>query len=117
MPTSGVSPDEEEVQITFVRSKNGKRRTIPVWFTLNQGKMELMPMYGLKTNWFGDVEKSGSIELKVKDWTRRAKPKIVRDTAAVDQVRRRFSGKYGEGDMNKYYKVPLEERVALEIVL
>jgi hypothetical protein len=117
MPASGVSPDEEEVQITFVRSKNGKKRSIPVWYTLNGGRMELMPMYGLKTKWFGDVEKSGVIELKVKDWTRRAKTKIVRDPAAVDQIRRRFSGKYGEDEVNRYYEVPSEERVALEIVL
>jgi hypothetical protein len=105
---------EEEVKITYVRSKGGKMRTIPIWFTVHQGKMELLPMYGNKTKWYIDMEKSGDIELRVRDWTIRTKPGIVRDPKVVDQIKRRFAEKYGEVEVKKYY--PTSE-VALEVVL
>jgi hypothetical protein len=108
---------EEEVEITYVKSRDGKKRTIPVWFTLNEGKMELVPMYGVKTKWFNDVEKSGFIELRVKDWKKGATPKIVREPATLMQIRRRFMEKYGADEVNRYYRVPTDEQVALEILL
>jgi hypothetical protein len=106
--------DESEVQITYIRSKNGRRRKLPVWFTLNQGRMELLPMHGEKTKWFVDVEKSGKIELEVSGWKKEAKPKTVRDSGRVDEIKGRFSAKYGAGDVRRYY--PTSE-VALEIPL
>ena len=105
-------PQEEEVLISYVRSKDGKAKTIPVWFTVNGSKIELLPMYGLKTKWFGDVEKAGKIDLNIKDWKKSSKPEILRDSQAVDGIKRRFSVKYGEGQVKRYY--PTSD-VALEI--
>jgi hypothetical protein len=34
---------QNEVQISFVRSKSGKARTIPVWFTVEGGRVQLLP--------------------------------------------------------------------------
>ncbi|HLQ06254.1 MAG TPA: hypothetical protein VK126_00695 [Nitrososphaerales archaeon] len=108
-------PQEEEVQISYLRSKDGKTKTIPVWFTVNEGKLELMPMYGLKTKWFADVEKGGTIDLKIREWRRKAsKPKILRDSKVIDDIKRRFSVKYGEGHVKRYYP---SQDVALEIPL
>lgn len=102
------------MQITFLKSKNGRKRTIPVWFTVNEGMIELLPMHGFKTKWFIDVEKSGNIELKVKDWKKQSKTTVVRDSAVVNRVKRRFSDKYGESEVKRYY--PTSE-VALELAL
>jgi hypothetical protein len=110
----GALSDEKEVQITFVKSSNGKRRSIPVWFTVHEGKMELLPMYGLKTKWLIDVQKSGKVEVMVKDWRMGTKPKIVRDPEAVNRIKHRFGMKYGEDEVKEYY--PTSE-VALEIAL
>ncbi len=108
-------PQEEEVLISYVRSKDGKSRTIPIWFTVNGGKMELLPMYGLKTKWLVDVEKDGTMDLKIGEWRKNAsKPKILRDSKAIDDIKRRFSVKYGEGQVKQYY--PTSD-VALEISL
>lgn len=101
-----------EVQISYVRSKDGKTRTIPVWFTLAQGKVELLPMYGLKTKWFLDVERAGKVGLKIGAWAKTARPEVVRDPRAVEEVKKRFGKKYGEGDVRRYY--PTSE-VALEV--
>ncbi|MDA4125764.1 MAG: hypothetical protein OK452_00970 [Thaumarchaeota archaeon] len=107
-------PQEEEALISFVRSKDGKTKTIPVWFTVNGGKLELLPMYGLKTKWFADVEKAGKIDLRIKEWKKASKPKILRDSKAIDDIKRRFSVKYGERQVKQYY--PTSD-VALEISL
>jgi hypothetical protein len=103
---------ENEITITFVKSKDGKKRTIPIWFTIEKGKMELLPMYGLKTRWFRDIEKSGRVEVKVKDQRMQAVPRIVRDRAAVEEVKERFSQKYGKADVDRYYPMP---EVSLEV--
>jgi hypothetical protein len=102
---------EEEVQISFVRS-DGKERSVPVWFTVEGGSMELLPMYGLKTKWFVDVEKSGSIGLSIKGWKKEAKPRVVRAQKAVEEIKGRFGVKYGAANVKRYY--PTSE-VALEI--
>ncbi len=95
-------------------SKNEKTRTIPVWFTVNESKMELLPMYGLKTKWFIDVEKTGTLELEVKDWKKISRPAVLRDRMKVEEIKRRFGAKYGEGRVKRYY--PTSD-VALEIPL
>jgi len=105
---------EEEVRITVVRRKDGKKRTLPVWFTLEGPKLQLLPMYGLKTQWFRDVEKDGEMEILAKDEAKRVVPRIVSEPAAVDRVKKRFSKKYGVSDVKKYY--PTSE-IALEITL
>lgn len=110
----GPSNREEEVQITFVRAKDGKKRSLPVWFTVSQGKLELMPMYGLGTKWFLDVEKSGSISLQVKDWKLDAAPAIVQDPKTIAEIKQRFSRKYGEDRVRRYYP---NQDIALAISL
>jgi len=60
-------------------------------------------MYGLKTKWFIDVQKTGEVELRVKDWTARARPSVVREAKEVDRIKQRFSEKYGASEVKKYY--------------
>ena len=104
--------DEEEVQISFVRRGSGKARTIPVWFTVEGGKVELLPMYGLKTEWFVDVEASGKIGLSIKGWRKEGRPTVVKDPRTVDEIKGRFGAKYGLANVRRYY--PTSE-VALEV--
>jgi uncharacterized protein DUF2255 len=94
---------EGEVQITYLWSKTGNRRTIPIWFTLSEGKMELLPMHGLRTKWFADVQKSGSLAVEVKGWRKETNPEVVRDLGAIEGIKQRFAAKYGEGDVRRYY--------------
>jgi len=105
---------EDEVEITYLWSKNGKRRTIPVWFTVNENKLELLPMHGLRTKWFVDVQKSRRLELAVKDWRKEASPVIIRDIQRIEGIKHRFAAKYGEGDVKRYY--PAQD-VALEVAI
>jgi len=105
---------EMELDVAYARSKDGSTRVLPVWFTVNGGKVELLPMYGLKTKWIIDVERSGSLELRAKGWKKGAKPNVVRDGEAVEGIKERFALKYGREEVKRYY--PTSE-VALEIQL
>ena len=105
---------EMELDVAYARSKDGKSRVIPVWFTVNGDKIDLLPMYGVKTKWFIDVEKSGSLELRSKGWKKAARPSVVKNSEAVERIKGRFSLKYGTEEVKKYY--PTSE-VALEIQL
>jgi len=105
---------QSEVQISFVRSKNGKTRTIPIWFTVEEGRLQLLPMYGLKTKWFQDVEKSGKVEISAKKQKLSVSPSIIRDEAKIEHIKGVFAEKYGIGDVKRYY--PTSE-VAFEIPL
>ena len=104
---------ENEVQVEFVR-KDGRKRKIPVWFSVNGRTLELLPMYGLKTKWFEAVERTGRMDIEAKGTRVAATPEISKDAEEVDAVKRRFAAKYGESDVGRYY--PTSE-VALKITL
>jgi hypothetical protein len=105
---------EMELDVAYARSKDGRTRVIPVWFTVNGRKIELFSMYWVKTKWFIDVEKGGILELRSKGWKRGAGPSVVRNSEAVEGIKQRFSSKYGTEEVKRYY--PTSE-VALEIQL
>ncbi len=93
---------EEEVLISFVK-RNGKKRTIPVWFVVEGDQVEFLPMYGLKTKWFMDVEAKGKLEVRSRKQVKSAVPRVVKDPQVVDRIKERFGVKYGESDVRKYY--------------
>lgn len=113
-PFASALSGEEEVQITVVRSKDGKDRTLPIWFAVEGDRLQLLPMYGLKTLWFRDLEKKGSMTIKAKNESVATTPKVIRDAKTVEEVKVRFSVKYGKDEVKKYY--PTSE-VALEVSL
>ncbi|MDA4124471.1 MAG: DUF2255 family protein [Thaumarchaeota archaeon] len=104
---------EQEVQITVVKSDGGKR-TLPVWFTVEGDRLQMLPMYGIKTLWFRAIAKNGVLTIAVKKETKEAKPEIVRDPRAVDRVKAKFAAKYGADEVKGYY--PTSE-VLLEVRL
>lgn len=104
---------EAEIKITFSKKAGGKR-TIPIWFTVRGRTLELLPMYGLKTKWFAEVETAGSLELRVRNQVKVASPKIIRDPKVVEVIKERFGVKYGKDHVKKYY--PTSD-VAFEISL
>lgn len=97
--------------IEFLK-KDGRKRKIPIWFTLEGRTLELLPMYGLKTKWFNDVERAKKMDVEVKGDRISATPVVLRETRVVDEVKKRFAAKYGEKDVKRYY--PTSE-VALKI--
>jgi len=102
-----------EVRLSFTR-KNGKKRTIPVWFTVHGKELELLPMYGLRTKWLAEVEAGGRIEVRGRKEAGAGVPRIVREEQEVDRIKERFAKKYGESDVRRYYPTS-EVALVLEV--
>src|ERR1700730_6962392 len=76
----------EELQLSVVGRKSGKKIPRPVWFVHNGDKLLLLPGSGSKTEWYKNVLKSPNIEISVeKDvyWLR-AQP--VSDPKRIKQI-------------------------------
>jgi len=108
----GALSGEKEIMITLVR-KNGKKRTIPIWFVVDGKKMQLLPMYGLRTKWFQDFQREGSVTVKVKNQAKAFRPRVIRQQNTIDAIVSSFAAKYGENS-RKYYAT---QDVALEVDL
>ena len=91
----------EEIRITFTK-KDGKKRTIPIWFVLDGGKLKLLPMYGLRTKWYQDVERTGSMVVRAKEQSKPLTPTVVKDQKAIDNIVDEFAKKYGASS-RRYY--------------
>ena len=104
---------EGEITITF-HKRDGKERTIPIWFALEGSKVQMLPMYGSKTKWFLDVEKAGRMEIRAGGFSRIASPKVVRDANDIEEIKARFAKKYGEAEVQRYYA---KQDVAVEAAL
>ena len=105
--------DEDELEVSVIR-ENGKTRTLPIWFTVKGSALHLLPMYGLKTLWYQDLERSGKLQLRAKTESIHTVPRIIRDSAEIERIKETFGQKYGKTDVSRYY--PTSE-VALEIPL
>lgn len=49
------------------------------------------------------MEASGKIGLAIKGWSKEARPVIVKDPKAVEEIKGRFASKYGLGSVERYY--------------
>lgn len=84
-----------------MKAKSGKSRDIPVWFVAESEELLLLPMYGLKTKWYQDVERSTCLAMAVGRETLGVTPKFLRDRAQVDKAKTLRSEKYGLADVMK----------------
>jgi hypothetical protein len=108
----GALSGEKEIMITLAR-RGGKKRTIPIWFVVDGRKMQLLPMYGLRTKWFQDVQREDSMTVEVKNHAMEFRPRVIRQQSTIDGIVSSFAAKYGEAS-RKYYAT---QDVALEVDL
>jgi hypothetical protein len=93
----------EEIKISVIGRKSGRRISIPVWFVLEDEKLHLLPVAGSDTQWYKNVRKNSSIEIDAGG--AKAELRAVPETGAkaVKSVIEKFKEKYGAGDVKKYY--------------
>ena len=87
----------------MIGRKSGRTISKPVWFVLEDDKVFLLPVKGSDTQWYKNVLKNPSIRIdaggKAADF--RAIP--ISEANPVASVVEKFRGKYGAGDVKKYY--------------
>jgi hypothetical protein len=105
---------DSEIEITTIGRTSGREISNPVWFVEQGDKLHLLPMDGSQSQWCKNLLKNPAIRLAADEAQYSAKATPVTDPARVSEVVAAFSGKYGAGDVEKYYP---KQDVAVEVPL
>jgi deazaflavin-dependent oxidoreductase (nitroreductase family) len=108
MPGKDIALNESlsrvsEIDITVTGRKSGRPISIPIWFVFEEGKLYLLPVKGSDTQWYKNVLKKPSMRVGVRDAQAETQAVPITDAAGVASVIEKFRGKYGAGDVQKYY--------------
>ncbi len=92
-----------EINLSVTGRKTGRTISQPVWFVLDDEKIYLLPVKGSDTQWYKNVLKAPSIKIGVRGTDTDFQAVPVTDQKQVSAVIEKFRGKYGAGDVKKYY--------------
>jgi hypothetical protein len=92
-----------EINITVTGRKSGRTISLPIWFVFEEGKLYLLPVKGSDTQWYKNVLNIPSMRVGVRDAEGETQAVPITDQAGVASVIEKFRGKYGAGDVKKYY--------------
>jgi deazaflavin-dependent oxidoreductase (nitroreductase family) len=92
-----------EIDISVTGRKSGRTISNPVWFVADDENLYLLPVKGSDTQWYKNVLKKPSMKIKARDAEAELKVVPVTDAKEVSSVVEKFRGKYGVGDVKKYY--------------
>jgi deazaflavin-dependent oxidoreductase (nitroreductase family) len=92
-----------EINLSVTGRKSGRTLSQPVWFVLDDDKVYLLPVRGSETQWYKNVLKNSSIRIDARGADAAFQAVPVTDQARVSSVVEKFRGKYGAGDVKKYY--------------
>jgi len=92
-----------EINIAVTGRKSGRTISIPIWFVFDEDTLYLLPVQGSDTQWYKNVLKNPSIRIDARGAEAEVKAVPVTGAAQVSSVIEKFRGKYGPGDVKKYY--------------
>lgn len=92
-----------EIDITVTGRKSGRIISLPIWFVFEADKLYLLPVHGSETQWYKNVLTNRGMTITVRDTKTDIRPEPIMDEAGVMSVVEKFRGKYGPGDVKKYY--------------
>ncbi len=93
----------QEIKITVIGRKSGRTISNPVWFVLDGDQLYLLPVKGSNTQWYKNVLKNPSLRIGAGGASAELKAIPITDAKQVASVVEKFRGKYGAGDVKKYY--------------
>lgn len=93
----------DEITISVTGRKSGRTISNPVWFAFENDTLYLLPVKGSDTEWYKNVLKNPAMRIQAGDAKAEVKVTPVTDTKQVTPVIEKFRGKYGPGDVKKYY--------------
>lgn len=92
-----------EITITVTGRKSGRLISIPVWFVLEGDNLYLLPVLGSDTQWYQNVLKNPSLQIKAGGAVAEFNGVPITDAKQVSSVAAKFRSKYGAGNVKKYY--------------
>ena len=92
-----------EIQLIVKGRVTGNESSRPVWFVLRDNQLLLLPVTGIKTQWYKNIVKNRRVRITIgaESYTGLAKP--IKDQHGISKVIELFKAKYGAGDVKKYY--------------
>jgi deazaflavin-dependent oxidoreductase (nitroreductase family) len=92
-----------ELNITVTGRRSGRKISIPIWFVLEGDKLYLLPVKGSDSQWYKNVLKHPAIRIEAGVAEAELQAVPITDPSQVSSVVEQFRGKYGTGDVKKYY--------------
>jgi deazaflavin-dependent oxidoreductase (nitroreductase family) len=92
-----------EIKISVTGRKSGRTISIPIWFVSENDKLYLLPVQGSDTQWYKNVQKNPSIQVATRSVEAELNVTPITEAKQVSSVAEKFRGKYGAGDVKKYY--------------
>jgi deazaflavin-dependent oxidoreductase (nitroreductase family) len=92
-----------EISIAVIGRRTGRAITIPVWFVFDSGSLWLLPVYGSRTQWYRNLQKSRAVTIRVGSEQRTLQARLVKNPSAVGKVIERFQEKYTAQEIKRWY--------------
>jgi deazaflavin-dependent oxidoreductase (nitroreductase family) len=92
-----------ELEITVTGRKSGRAISVPIWFVLENDTLYLLPVQGSDTQWYKNVLNKPAIRIGARGAEAEFQAVPITDAKGVSSVVEKFRGKYGAGDVKKYY--------------
>jgi hypothetical protein len=92
-----------ELTLSIKGRKSGKDIPRPVWFVNEGSTLYLLPVQGTDTNWYKNFQANQTLKVSVNGEEISTKGKPITDNGKVRDVVTKFSSKYGDGGIRKYY--------------
>jgi deazaflavin-dependent oxidoreductase (nitroreductase family) len=93
----------QEITISETGRKSGRTISNPVWFVLEDDTLYLLPVKGSDTQWYKNVLKNPTMGIDARGAEAEVEITPLTDARKVASVVEKFRGKYGAGDVKKYY--------------
>ena len=92
-----------EINITVTGRKSGRTISLPIWFVWEGSTLYLLPVKGSDTQWYKNVLKNPAIRIDARGAKAEVQAVPITDAKQLSSVIEKFRGKYGAGDVKKYY--------------
>ncbi len=92
-----------ELNITVTGRKSGRAITIPIWFVLEEDTLYLLPVHGSDTQWYKNALENPLLQIEARGTKAKFKAAPITEASQVSSIVEKFRGKYGAGNVKKYY--------------
>ena len=103
-----------EIEVTVTGRSSGRPISLPIWFTVDENTLYLIPVKGSDTEWYKNLHKTPTIQLSARGKTLTASARFLTDHAQLDHVLEGFRDKYGSNVKSYYPKYDVAVEVPLE---
>lgn len=92
-----------EINLRVTGRKSGRTISVPIWFVCDGDKLYLLPVQGSLTQWYKNVLNHPCVHIDAGGLQAEVRAVPVTEPTQVSSVVDKFRGKYGAGEVKRYY--------------